>query len=120
MPKRRPSRDLDGSFQSIRDEIIDGLQKMGSNVNFLKQGVVKIYEDLKPIPVVAAPTMPTYASPTKKGQIKVEKVKINKDNDDEEEEENPYETMIVKDDTNNTNTLAYDDIQKDFRYTLRH
>ena len=67
MPKRRTSRessDASGgsrsSAQSIRDEIIDGLHKMGSNVKILKQGVNKIYEDLKPVP--------TYASPTKKGQ----------------------------------------------------
>ena len=60
----RESSDASGgsrsSAQSIRDEIIDGLHKMGSNVKILKQGVHKIYEDLKPVP--------TYASPTKKGQ----------------------------------------------------
>ena len=44
------------SLHSIRDEIIDGLQKMSASVNVLKQGVTKIYEDLMP------PT-PTYASP---------------------------------------------------------
>ena len=47
MPKRKPTPaaqgDLDpirsNSMQSIRDEIIDGLQKMSSSVDMLKRGV---------------------------------------------------------------------------------
>ena len=109
MPKRRTSRessDASGgsrsSAQSIRDEIIDGLHQMGSNVKILKQGVHKIYEDLKPVP--------TYASPTKKGQQNKQTVSAA-DNENEVakevntavedlDEENPYETLSVKENNN--------------------
>lgn len=71
----RLERSRTTSLQSIRDEIIDGLQKMGENVSVLKQGVVKIYEDLKP-------PIPTYAQPQPR-----------KSRDTEKKQENPYETV---------------------------
>ena len=80
----RESSDASGgsrsSAQSIRDEIIDGLHKMGSNVKILKQGVHKIYEDLKPVP--------TYASPTKKGQQNKQTVSAADDENEEAKEAN--------------------------------
>ena len=124
MPKRRTSRessDASGgsrsSAQSIRDEIIDGLHKMGSNVKILKQGVHKIYEDLKPVP--------TYASPTKKGQQYKQTVSAADDDENEVakevntavedlDEENPYETLSVKENNNVINAS----IQNDFRATF--
>ena len=127
MPKRRTSRessDASGgsrsSAQSIRDEIIDGLHKMGSNVKILKQGVHKIYEDLKPVP--------TYASPTKKGQQNKQTVSAADDENEEakevntaveDEEENPYETLSVKENNYVINPSSdYYDIRNDFRATF--
>ena len=96
--------------QSIRDEIIDGLHKMGSNVNVLKKGVHKIYEDLRPIPA--------YATPVKKGQnrqsvIENENVETTKDDNDED----PYETMTVRSNKND-DKREYDDVQTEFRSTF--
>ena len=123
MPKRRTSRessDASGgsrsSAQSIRDEIIDGLHQMGSNVKILKQGVHKIYEDLKPVP--------TYASPTKKGQQNKQTVSAAPNENEEAkeantavedlDEEDPYETLSVKENNNVINAS----IQNDFRSTF--
>ena len=77
------------SLHSIRDEIIDGLQKMSASVNVLKQGVVKIYEDLMPPPAPVA----TYASPIKKnnGQVS-EGIEATT----QTLEEDPYETVSIK------------------------
>merc|ERR1712156_227093 len=113
MPKRRTSRDSGASgdsLKSIRDEMIDGLHKMGSNVNVLKKGVHKIYEDLRPIPA--------YATPVKKGQnrqsvIENENVEITKDDDDDD----PYETMTVRSNKND-DKREYDDVQTEFRSTF--
>ena len=69
------------SLHSIRDEIIDGLQKMSASVNVLKQGVVKIYEDLLP------PNQATYASPIKKSTHSAQT---------QTREEDPYETVSFK------------------------
>lgn len=77
-----PIRSRTTSMQSIRDEIIDGLQKMSSNVDFLKRGVAKIYEDF----------LPTYATPKKQpahddhAKALHSKTKLA---------ENPYETVSV-------------------------
>ena len=77
------------SLHSIRDEIIDGLQKMSASVNVLKQGVVKIYEDLMPPPAPVA----TYASPIKKnnGQVS-EGIEATT----QTLEEDPYETVSIQ------------------------
>ena len=118
----RESSDASGgsrsSAQSIRDEIIDGLHKMGSNVKILKQGVHKIYEDLKPVP--------TYASPTKKGQQNKQTVsaaddenEVAKEAVEDLDEENPYETLSVKENNNVINASSdYYDIKNDFRATF--
>ena len=128
MPKSNTSRkssDASGgsrsSAQSIRDEIIDGLHQMGSNVKILKQGVHKIYEDLKPVP--------TYASPNKKGQQNKQTISAADDEAKEvntavEDEENPYETLSVKENNNVINASESEsesncyDIQNDFRATF--
>jgi hypothetical protein len=77
-----PIRSRTTSMQSIRDEIIDGLQKMTSSVDILKKGVVKIYEDLMP----AGP--PMYAFPIKAADHEKHKVKKAV-----VAVENPYETV---------------------------
>ena len=83
---------------------------MGSNVNVLKQGVHKIYEDLRPIPA--------YATPVKKGQnrqsvIENENAETTKDDVDED----PYETMTVRSNKND-DKREYDDVQTEFRSTF--
>lgn len=84
---KRPaqSRSRAASLHSIRDEIIEGLQKMGENVNVLKQGVSKIYEDLRPA------AAPTYAQPRRSKDFHPPQ----KEDEETKEasKENPYETV---------------------------
>ena len=96
--KKRSRRKVDpemrsraNSLHSIRDEIIDGLQKMSASVNVLKQGVVKIYEDLMP----PAPQA-TYASPMKKSATKTNASCTGIEATTQTLEEDPYETVSIK------------------------
>ena len=125
-----PKLDRAASMQSIRNEIIDGLQKIGANVNVLKQGVVKIYEDLKPVI-----PMPTYASPCKTSKLEKDKV-IAEPLKAKTEVEDPYESVSfqaedesvsqhsdegIEDDEENVKivqSILADNVEKAFRATF--
>lgn len=94
MPAKRPNnagqtRSRAASLHSIRDEIIEGLQKMSENVNVLKQGVSKIYEDFKPAAPLATPT---YAQPRRSKDFQLLPQKEDEETK-ETSKENPYETV---------------------------
>ena len=114
MPMKRKSvqRDLDplssrsNSMLSIRDEIIDGLQKMSSSVDMLRRGVIRVYEDLNLPPMTSAVTsttqtqIPTYAMATKrskKSSSSSTRPASSLDAVSAKKIENPYETVSVDD-----------------------